>query len=234
MHGRTSSRRKEKRAIGRRESRERKGSSGGAVIALKHGKSDSFCADRLIDQISGLRFNAIDGYTGSNQLIDTHVVTREAANSGHHPIQPPEFARRIWIAAWQALGSACFAFANDRHDCALLGLLVLLTSLNYWRHPIHGWRRTVDIVAASGSLGYQIFFVAPYWHCPTAAIAYAFSVAMGVACYGRSRYLSHKYGDKDTSSWWHVGLHVCGNAGNFVLYDAVGSNLLGWSFVPDA
>jgi hypothetical protein len=94
------------------------------------------------------------------------------------PIQPPQFARRIWIAAWQALGSACFALANDRRDCAVLGLLVLLTSLNYWRHPVQGWRRRLDMVAATGSLGYQVVFVAPYASCPSAAALYTLSVAV--------------------------------------------------------
>jgi len=107
-----------------------------------------------------------------NTMGSTRTVERAV------PIQPPQFARRIWIGAWQGLCSACFARANNRHDCFVLGILVFLTSLNYWRHPVHGWRRNVDIVAALIALGYQVGFVAPYASCPRAAAAYALSIAV--------------------------------------------------------
>ncbi|EOD15750.1 hypothetical protein EMIHUDRAFT_103249 [Emiliania huxleyi CCMP1516] len=143
-------------------------------------------------------------------------------------ILPPRFARRIWLVSWLALSSGSAAIANGRRDCAALSVLMLATSLNYWRRPTHGPRRTVDMAAAAGSLIYQVAAVAPFSHCPIAAGAYLASVAAGAGCYARARLLSRRHGDRDSSSWWHVGLHLCGNAGNVLLYDAVGRNLVGW------
>ena len=143
-------------------------------------------------------------------------------------ILPPRFARRIWLVSWLALSSGSAAIANGRRDCAALSVLVLATSLNYWRRPTHGPRRHVDMAAAAGSLIYQVAAVAPFSHCPIAAGAYLASVAAGAGCYARARLLSRRHGDRDSSSWWHVGLHLCGNAGNVLLYDAVGRNLVGW------
>ena len=56
-------------------------------------------------------------------------------------------------------------------------LLVLCTSLNYWRRPVFGWRRNIDMVAATGSLGYQVLLIAPYSGCPAAAATYVLTVA---------------------------------------------------------
>ena len=33
-------------------------------------------------------------------------------------------------------------FSQKQYDCATLAFLVLINSINYWRNPVFGWRRT--------------------------------------------------------------------------------------------
>lgn len=118
-------------------------------------------------------------------------------------------------------------------------------------HPTLGIRRTVDIMASSCALVYQVglaqtrLTLAP-------RMAYLGVVCGGIGCYTLARRMTALYGDRDLASKLHVrrhslplaaaprkaagrtrpapvrrvprqvGLHVCGNLSNLLLYDALG------------
>jgi hypothetical protein len=116
---------------------------------------------------------------------------------------------------------------NSCYDNMLLALLVLCSSVNYWRHPTLGVRRNADMLCASGSLAYQVFFTSQ--RAPAnARLAYLATVAAGCACYVCARCIRRKHsGALNSTSALHVGLHLFGNLGNLLLYDALGANTLG-------
>lgn len=49
-------------------------------------------------------------------------------------------------------------FAYGMTSCALMGVALYATSLNYWRHPLlKSRRRTIDMVIAKTSIAYHIY-----------------------------------------------------------------------------
>ena len=146
-------------------------------------------------------------------------------------VTQPRFSRRILRVSFLSLLSVASAAYNRCHGCALCALLVFCNSVNYWRHPVFGWRRNLDMLVAGFTLMYQLALTAQLLS-PAPRAAYLASVGVGVGCYATSRLLSFTYGRKDISSWFHVALHVTANIGNLLLYDALGSNWLGWEVPP--
>lgn len=171
-------------------------------------------------------------------------------------VLPPQFSRRLLASSLLSLVSLASAAYNGCNGCLGCATLVLLTSINYWRHPLFGafslplappahplalsfpfaWlcigvRRNLDILACAGSLAYQLSVAAKGE--PGPRNAYFSSVAAGLGCYGFSRYYSFTRCNKDVSSWFHCGLHFFGNVGNLILYDSLGVNWLGWKRKSD-
>ena len=143
-------------------------------------------------------------------------------------VLPPHLSKRIFRVSFLATSSIAAAVYNGRLDCACLATLVLCTSINYWRHPVLGWRRTVDMASAMGSLAYQLLVVCP--EAPRGGQAsYLALTACGCGCYMNARYFSFAKQNKAAGSAWHTGVHVLGNAGNIILYDSLGKNHVRWA-----
>merc|ERR1712087_214272 len=142
-------------------------------------------------------------------------------------VVPPPFSRRLLISSLQTSVSVIAAAANGIWDSCFLATLVLTTSVNYWRRPTLGWRRNVDIAVAGGSLLYQLVYSSSFADEKSRSL-YRLTVVLGMACYGCSRYFTFARGDYNVSTIFHSGLHFFGNAGNVVLYDAIGHNALGF------
>ena len=165
----------------------------------------------------------IAGYSRREQ----HAAS--SSSSDGKPVLPEQYARRIFYTSFGIVASVAWAAYNRRGDCCALASLLLLTSLNYWRRPRFGsWRRTADMVVSWGSVGYQFFVCMPQLPSAPARVVYVATLAASGFCYFRARSFGLS-GDKDTSSWWHCGLHLCGGVGNLILYDALGRNAAGWT-----
>ena len=138
------------------------------------------------------------------------------------------------------LASCASAVANGLPDNASLAMLLFCSSVNYWRHPVLGWRRNLDMVCAVGSLAYQVFYTSTK-ATDEVRMAYCTTVAAGCSCYAVSRTFTFYFAAKpqwgqvafNVSSAAHVGLHLFGNLGNVLLYDALGYNWLQWRMKKD-
>lgn len=141
---------------------------------------------------------------------------------------PAKFSRRIYRCSFLSVASVASAAFNEQAACLACAVLVLATSINHWRRP--EWksiRRRMDLLAVIAAGTYQLVFLSPT--APRGACtAYVATVAAGAACYAAARRSNFVHGDLDRSTWWHCGLHICGNCGNLILYDALGANKLGW------
>ena len=141
-------------------------------------------------------------------------------------VLPPHLSRRILCACALMPASVCSAALNGVWDSMLLASLVLASSLNYWRHPTLGVRRVCDMVVTNVAICYQLFYSCRF--APRrGAMAYAAATLAAGVCYGSARFFGQVRGDQDTASRCHVGLHLIGNLGNLLLYDALGARLLG-------
>ena len=145
-------------------------------------------------------------------------------------VLPPEFSRRILTASVFGLASVASSLYNDLPDCAVCASLVVFTSLNYWRNPVYGLRRHMDMAACAGALTYQLSVAAKQADTAPRA-AYLLAVAAGGSCYVFARRADLVLKNKDLASRWHVALHLCGNLSNLMLYDSLGVNYCQWERV---
>ena len=144
---------------------------------------------------------------------------RTAAGRGALVV-PPQYAKRLFLSSSVTAVSVCSAATNELYDSTILTSLVLACSLNYWRMPVFGLRRNMDMAAAGGGLLYQMLFSAPQADEPARSL-YSLSVAACCGCYGASRYFSFVARNYNASSAWHVALHMTGNLGNLMLFDGI-------------
>lgn len=125
-------------------------------------------------------------------------------------ILPPEFSQRIVFISYLMLVSMSVAFLYELYSCCCCAFSVFLSSQMYWRHPVKGLRRNLDIFISISSLAYHVFL--SFWS--SAQGLYLLCVFMGVGCYLSARQTK----SKDTSSLLHCLLHFFGNVSNVVLY----------------
>jgi hypothetical protein len=147
--------------------------------------------------------------------------------AGERLVLPRHISKNLFRSSFLTVFSVASGAYNERYDCMAAAITVLTTSINYWRHPVFGIRRNVDIVAAAGCLSYQLVFVAP--EAPDGAcMLYLGSVGGGLGCYAMARLSNFVRANQRISCMWHMGLHTCANVGNLVLYDSLGHNHLDW------
>ncbi|KAJ0404762.1 hypothetical protein P43SY_005586 [Pythium insidiosum] len=133
--------------------------------------------------------------------------------TGIVPVLPPKYSARLFRSSFTTCGSVYLAARNELWCCATMAFIVLLTSLNYWRHPVHGWRRTVDMSAVFVGMTYHIYCSA-FCENRMYQVFYLLFVAKTAYCYMKARNASNK----NESSAWHCGVHVVGNIANMLLY----------------
>jgi hypothetical protein len=130
------------------------------------------------------------------------------------PVLPPRYSMRLFRSSFATCFSVVGAVRCQLWGCAFVALVVLLTSLNYWRDPVRGWRRTADMTAVFGAAVVHAYCCVVVCRDPLVQVLYALVVANSGFCYVQAR----KAPNQDVSSAWHCGLHVLGNAANVLLY----------------
>ncbi|KAI9906892.1 hypothetical protein PsorP6_004548 [Peronosclerospora sorghi] len=138
-------------------------------------------------------------------------------SSSSVPVLLPRYSSRLYRSSFTTCLSVIMALRSEIWGCALVALVVLLTSLNYWRYPVIGWRRTADMAAVFFAAIYHVYCCIVLCHDPVVQILYALVVANSGYCYLRAR----KAPNQDVSSAWHCGLHLLGNAANVLLYHGI-------------
>jgi len=94
---------------------------------------------------------------------------------------------------------------------------VYINSINYWRYPVRGMRRNVDM--AFGCSGLAVSLIYSYWN---VADLWAYYWLTFLACfmYPISCWLhAHNYFMLSTIA--HMMIHLFGNAGKIVLYNQI-------------
>uniref|UniRef100_K3W6P6 Uncharacterized protein n=1 Tax=Globisporangium ultimum (strain ATCC 200006 / CBS 805.95 / DAOM BR144) TaxID=431595 RepID=K3W6P6_GLOUD len=129
------------------------------------------------------------------------------------PVLPPQYSSRLFRSSFTTCFSVYLAARNELWYCAAMAFLVLMTSLNYWRHPVVGWRRTVDMTAVFLGMVYHLY-CSSYVVNRMYQVFYVLFIFKTAYCYMRARDAANK----DVSSAWHCGVHIMGNLGNMLLY----------------
>ncbi|RLN96939.1 hypothetical protein BBJ28_00016151 [Nothophytophthora sp. Chile5] len=145
-------------------------------------------------------------------MSSTTMTLRSAARS--KPVLPPQYSTRLFRSSFSTCFSVAGALRSELWGCAAVALLVLLTSLNYWRNPVKGWRRTADMSAVFGAVLYHAYCCYAQCEDPLVQALYALFVANSGFCYLQARQAPNQ----DVSSAWHCGVHLVGNLANVLLY----------------
>jgi hypothetical protein len=98
------------------------------------------------------------------------------------------------------------------NDVFMTNTLLFITSINYWRNPTYGLRRTVDILMALTNIFYNSYTIS---HHPNAWICYI-SIKMLIISYCFSWYY-HSNNNKKLGTFYHSMVHLFGNFGNFLI-----------------
>ena len=143
-----------------------------------------------------------------------------------------DLSRRLFYSAFfhgsltTIVAAANGQYESESSGCGYCALLVFLTSINYWRHPVIGLRRTFDMLSSTGCFLYQLRASAS---APAGACATYCGTSTGiVGCYAMSRHYNFTLGKPSIGCRWHLMVHACTGLGSVVLYDALGRNRAGW------
>ncbi len=133
-------------------------------------------------------------------LKDKPIVCRNHANT------------ILYVSVVNAL-SSMYAIYNGHYRCSILVAAVFLTSINYWRHPIYCWRRTLDVAVVLFSWSTMLIVALFSEHC----LRYYILSAIAMSCYP----ISHYFANNNMPSMevlFHSYLHILGNLALFVLF----------------
>jgi hypothetical protein len=106
-----------------------------------------------------------------------------------------------------------YGFNNDIYSLSILSIATAVVSVNYWRHPIPGWRKNLDLIFAKISFVvyllvgiYNICNIFLIYVVCLHAIVFMFSGCMIIVCYAMSNYFWNM-----AMSYWlffHVIFHM--------------------------
>jgi len=129
------------------------------------------------------------------------------------PICPPLHSKYLLVISMSSLISGAYAIRQGLLHLSIVPLGVWTTSINYWRNPVYGWRRNLDLTYVPLALTYQLYY-------SRSMIRFTdYCVVSGVAilCYPVAWYL-HTIGWAWGGIVAHSGIHIFGNIANLILY----------------
>lgn len=155
-------------------------------------------------------------YADDNLLSDTK--TRRNA----FPVHPHDSICLV-VSSCFFLIPGCYAFYTALYFYGCVSFLTTLVSANYWRHAVHGWRRTADLITAKVS--FAIYFISGclFIQDPKTVVVGIPGCAMIIFCY----YSSNRLWDMDSWTWvyFHMSFHLFVALEQFlVLYGGVEIN----------
>lgn len=139
-------------------------------------------------------------------------------------ILEPKYASCIYRLSFISFFSFMYALYCECYDLAAVPGGVFLTSINYWREPVYGWRRNLDMSYVACALIYQNYRAYHLLSSPSqmpALLTYYTLMGVGMMCYSLS---VHLYKKKDiwSSTYVHCLVHLLANTANVLLYNRVG------------
>jgi len=136
-------------------------------------------------------------------------------------ILPKEHYTLIYKTSYGILLSFLYGLYRGYYRAAICPAAVCITSVNYWRYPVNGWRRYLDIAAVCTSLSYHLYIAYNAEH----GRQYYIIIGSAALTYPIGYYYQFK-GDYWMSTYLHILLHALANIAAIVLYSGLTPSLI--------
>lgn len=117
-----------------------------------------------------------------------------------------KISRRMYITSWIFLISMCAGISYGCYLSAFAHFMLLICSLNYWRKPMRGLRRNIDIVNSVIQGSFGLIYYGIYTN-PETMILYISTLAIGFLFFCIS-VMAQQNGWHDIDSFFHCNLHL--------------------------
>lgn len=124
-----------------------------------------------------------------------------------------KYSKWIYYTSFNLIIISMIGLYNNYYLNTLSVFSVFLTSINYWRHPIKGFRRNIDIMTVCLSIAYNSYYVydCSYGH------YYINIIILGIMIYIFSGLLyTKKY--LRLCTLLHCNVHLLSNIANYLLF----------------
>ena len=118
----------------------------------------------------------------------------------------------LYISSLSAL-SSCYAIYQNYYIYSLIPGTIFLTSINYWRYPVYGWRRNLDMTCVFCGAT-SIYIIA--FNSSNCLLFYILMI-MGASCYPISIYL-YNNNMHYLSTLMHSKMHIFANIALIILF----------------
>lgn len=126
-------------------------------------------------------------------------------------ILPYKYFVWLYYVSFGGVVTTVYACYRRLYYTALIGPgAVMLTSINYWRHPDYSWRRYHDIVQVMYALVHH------FSQLQICTLYYVFLIA-SLCLFLKGVYHFNRR-EAGISTYYHFVFHLCSQIGNIVLY----------------
>ncbi len=144
-----------------------------------------------------------------------HLLRKMAkpSNCPKTPLVCHKQALYMFGISWLSAASAAYAISRGHYLYSLSPATVFLSSINYWRHPTIGWRRTLDIITVQCSL----FFISFAAFNATYSGRFYILIALAGSCYPLSYFFADR-GEEYMATLMHSYIHIIANLALVILF----------------
>ena len=133
---------------------------------------------------------------------------------------PQHFARRMQFSSCLFSISILHSLYCGFYDICLIVTMVMICSLNHWRYPVFGIRRSMDLLTAQIGVFHHLYIAYSYMN-TTQWNTYFYVGILGLLVWYAGALGFGLKGNQDYASRCHSTMHIWGIIANSYLYSAI-------------
>lgn len=130
-----------------------------------------------------------------------------------------KYSNAIWWTAWLNLYTGLYGLWQGHTYLAPCMFGIWGTSLLYWKNPVFGWRRRLDISFCQLAIWYHIYKALDFD--TSIYIPYYTLLAIGFGCYPIGYYYHWNKNDHRTGTIMHMCVHIIPNIATLYFYKSI-------------
>lgn len=157
----------------------------------------------------------------NNKNNNTNTNNNELNVKKYKYVVERKHSKVLFISSFFFGLNSIYGFYNYLHhnmkfnEIIFTNTILFLTSINYWRKPIYGFRRNLDITIAVINFGYNHYVI---YNCHYSWIYYLAMKGI-VVFYGLSRMYHNK--NSNLACFFHCMVHISANVGNLAVFSGL-------------